>query len=100
MSVCHKVKPDGSVFDTEETNPQGSRQDIAQKEVVTEAYHDVTMDVHGPRVFPTKSNLMGECLTQPKLTLKEAGRILPGLKLTKRPNKMLLVLHMAHVCLP
>ena len=54
MSVCHKVKPDGSVFDTEETNPQGSRQDIAQKEVVTEAYHDVTMDLHGPRVFPTK----------------------------------------------
>ena len=53
-SVWCKVKPDGSVFDPEETNPQGSRQEIAQKEVVTEAYHDVTMDVHGPRVSATK----------------------------------------------
>ena len=48
MTVCHKVKPDGSVFDPTEINPQESRQDIVQKEVVTEAYHDVTMDVHGP----------------------------------------------------
>ena len=31
--------------------------------------------VHGPQVSAAKSNLMGQCLTQPKLTLKEAGRI-------------------------
>ena len=48
MSVCHKVKPDGSVFDTDEAHPQGSRQDFTQMEVVKEAYHDATGCVHGP----------------------------------------------------
>ena len=77
MSVCHKVKPDGSVFDIAKAHPQGSRLYFAQMEVVKEAYHDVMRGVHGPRLSATKSNLMGQCSTQPKLTLKEAGRILP-----------------------
>ena len=77
------------MFDPEETNPQGSRQDFAQTEVVKAAYLDVTTDVHGPRVSAAKSNLMGQCLTQLKLTLKEAGRILPGRKLAQRPTVML-----------
>ena len=77
MSVWCKVKPDGSVFDPAETNPQGSRQDFFQTKVVREAYRDVTRDVHGPQVSPAKSNLMGQCLTQPKQTLKEADIILP-----------------------
>ena len=33
MSVCRKVKPDGSVFDPAETKPQGSREDFARKEL-------------------------------------------------------------------
>ena len=77
------------MFDPAETNPQGSRQDIAQKEFVTEAYCDVTRGVHGPRLSATKSNLMGQCLTQPKLTLKEAGRIFLREKLSQRPNLIL-----------
>ena len=89
MSVCSKVRPDGSVFDPAETNPQGSRQDIAQKEFVTEAYCDVTRGVHGPQLSATKSNLMGQCLTQPKLTLKEAGRFFLREKLSQRPNLIL-----------
>ena len=60
MSVCHKFKPDGSVFDPEETNPQGSRLDFTWKEVVTEAYRDVTIGVQCPRVSDAKSNLMGQ----------------------------------------
>ena len=59
MTVCNKVKSDGLVFDPVKTNPQGSRQDIAQKEFVTEDYCDVTRGVHGPRLYATKSNLMG-----------------------------------------
>ena len=61
MSVCHKVKPDWSVFHTAETHPQGSRQDFARMEGVKEAYHDVMRGVHGPRVSATKSNLMDQC---------------------------------------
>ena len=95
-SVCHKVKPNGSVFDTAETNPQGSRQDFSQMEVVEEAYHIVTRDVHGPQVSAAKSNLIGQCLTQFKLTLKEAGRFLPGQNLSQRPTVMLGGVYMAH----
>ena len=43
--------------------------------IIKKNYRDVTRGVHGQRVSATKSNLMGQCLTQPKLTLKEAGRI-------------------------
>ena len=78
MCVCHKVKHDGQVFDPAATNPQGSRLDFTWKEVVTGAYHDVPIGVQCPRVSDAKSNLMGQCLTQPKLTPKEVGRILPG----------------------
>ena len=98
-SVCHKVKPDGSVFDSTEIHPQGSRQDIAQKEFVTEAYRDVTRGVHGPQLYATKSNLMGKCLTQSKLTLKEAGKFFPREKLSQRPTLMLQGMYMAHKCL-
>ena len=77
MSVCREVKHDGQVFDPAKANPQGSRQDFTWTEFVTEAYHDVTIGVQCPLVSGAKSNLMGQCLTQPKLTLKEAGRILP-----------------------
>ena len=100
MSVCSKVRPDGSVFDPAETNPQGSRQDIARKEFVTEAYCDVTRGVHGPRLSATKSNLMGQCLTQPKLTLKEAGRFFLREKLSQRPNLILQGMYMAQDFLP
>ena len=91
--MAHKCLPqsqtDGSVFDPAETNPQGSRQDFAQTEVVKVVYHDVMRDVHFPQVSATKSNLIGQCLTQLKLTLKEAGRILPRKKLSQRPTMML-----------
>ena len=99
MTVWCKVKPDGSVFDPEETNPQGSRQDITQKEVVREAYHDVKRGVHSPGLSATKSNLMGQCLTQSKLTLKEAGRFFPRKNLSQRPTMMLRGMYMAHECL-
>ena len=33
MSVCHKVKPDGLVFDPEETNPQGGRQVFSREKL-------------------------------------------------------------------
>ena len=36
MSVCRKVKPDGSVLNLAETHPQGSRQAFKWTEVVTE----------------------------------------------------------------
>ena len=39
---------------------------------------------------------MGQCLTQPKVTLKEAGRILPGQNLSQRPTVMLQGVYMAH----
>ena len=65
-------------------------------EVVEEAYHIVTRDVHGPRVSAAKSNLIGQCLTQFKLTLKEAGRFLPGQNLSQRPTVMLGGVYMAH----
>ena len=61
MSVCPKVKLDGSVFHTAEAHPQGNRQDFAQMEGVKEAYHDVTRGIHGPRVSAAKSNMMGQC---------------------------------------
>ena len=69
-------------------------------EVVTEAYHDVIRGVQGPRLSATKSNLMGQCLTQPKLTLKEARRFFPRKKLSQRPTLMLQGMYMAHECLP
>ena len=99
MSVWCKVKSDGSVFDPVETNPQGSRQDIGQKEIVTEAYLDVTRDVHGPQVSTAKSNLMGQCLIQPKLTLKEAGGSLRGWKFSKLPTMMLQGVYISYECL-
>ena len=100
MCDCCEVKPDGSVFDPAKTNPQGSRLDFTWTEVVTGAYPDVTIGVQCPRVSATKSNLMGQCLTQKKLTLKEAGRILPKKKLSHRPTMMLQGMYMAHECLP
>ena len=89
MTVCNKVKPDGLVFDPAKTIPQGNRQVFSKREVVTEAYLDVTRDVHGPQVSAAKSNLMGQCLTQLKLTLEEVGRILPRRKLSKWYTMML-----------
>ena len=100
VSVCRKVKPDRPVFDPTETNPQGSRQDFAWMKVVTEAYCDARRGVHGPLVSATKSNLMDQCLTLKKLTLKEAGRILPGQNLSQRLTVMLRGVYMAHDCLP
>ena len=68
--------------------------------IIKKTYHDVTRGVHGQQVSATKSKLMGQCLIQPKLTLKEAGRILPGRKLSKRPTMMLRGVYMAHEYLP
>ena len=32
MSFCHKVNPDGSVFEPDKSYPEGSRQDFEWKE--------------------------------------------------------------------
>ena len=73
---------------------------FSEREVVTEAYLDVSRDVHGQQVSVAKSKMMGQCLTQKKLTLKEVGRILPRQKLSKRPTLMLQQMYMAHGYLP
>ena len=65
-------------------------------DVVKKAYHDVMIGVHGQELSAAKSNLMGQCLTQFKLSLKEAGRILPGQNLSQRPTVMLIGVYMTH----
>ena len=42
---------------------------------------------------------MGQCLIQPKLTLKEAGRILRGWKFSKLPTMMLQGVYISYECL-